>query len=66
MHFGRGKTGSITFFPDQTIEGTLVNMPFLGTVEFWGRRIPGPKYVGRMGNGFQFEWDAFVNTAYRR
>lgn len=66
MHFGRGKTGSITFFPDQTIEGVLVNMPFLGTVEFWGRRIPGPKYVGRTGNGFQFEWNAFVNTAYRR
>jgi hypothetical protein len=65
MHFGRGKTGTVVFHADQMIDGTLVNVPFLGAVEFWGRRIPGPRFVGRTGNGFQFEWDGFVNAAYR-
>jgi hypothetical protein len=64
MHFGRGKTGNITFNRDQTMDGVLVNMPFLGTLEFWGRRIPGPKYVERSGHAFQLEWDTFVNAAY--
>ncbi|KAF2750440.1 hypothetical protein M011DRAFT_474878 [Sporormia fimetaria CBS 119925] len=65
MWFGRGKTGEMVFDHDYTIRGTLFNVPFVDTLEFWGRRIPGPKYVGRSGSGFQFEWDGFANAAYR-
>lgn len=63
MRFGRKCTGEMKFNGhERTLEGRLFEVPHVGTVEFRGRRIPGPRRV----RGLQDEWDAFVREAYGR
>ncbi|KAF2128457.1 hypothetical protein P153DRAFT_367594 [Dothidotthia symphoricarpi CBS 119687] len=63
MRFGKNCTGKMKFFGhERALEGCLFEVPHIGTVEFWGERIPGPRRV----KGLQDEWDAFVREAYGR
>jgi hypothetical protein len=62
LKFGRKCTGKITFFENQALRGVLYDVPSAGTVEYEGRRLPGPS----VEDDLQHEWDAFVAQAYRR
>ncbi|KAF2114968.1 hypothetical protein BDV96DRAFT_612972 [Lophiotrema nucula] len=66
LRFGRNCTGDMTFFNNQSFHGLLYKVPFVGTVEFWGVRVFGIGEVGKGGDDFQWEWDAFVKEAYGR
>jgi hypothetical protein len=64
LKFGRGCTGEITFYRDQTLLGYLFEVPRVGTVEFWGQRIAGVDGVD--GDEYQADWESFVKEAYGR
>lgn len=58
LYFGKGCTGEMTFYEDQTLSGVLKGVPRVGTVEIWskegagaegGWRLPGR--VGRLPEG---------------
>jgi hypothetical protein len=62
LRFGKKCTGHMTFFENQTFQGSLYNIPYAGTVAFEGRRLPGCN----LKDDLQDEWDAFVSEAYGR
>lgn len=62
LTFGRKCTGVMVFFADQTFQGALYQVPYVGTVEIQGARQAGPSLRG----DYQDEWDAFVSEAYGR
>jgi hypothetical protein len=52
----------MTFFKNQTLRGSLYDVPGAGTVQFEGGRQAGPC----VEDDLQHEWDAFVTQAYGR
>ncbi|KAF2786653.1 hypothetical protein K505DRAFT_411850 [Melanomma pulvis-pyrius CBS 109.77] len=66
LKFGRGCTGKMVFFSDQTIRGMLYEIPRVGSVEFWGPRLVGGGVGWRGGNEFQLEWEGIISEAYGR
>ncbi|KAF2653748.1 hypothetical protein K491DRAFT_680303 [Lophiostoma macrostomum CBS 122681] len=65
LKFGKRCTGEMTCFRDETIRGSLFNVPGAGMIEFWGPRMK-TKGVLRSADGLKAEWDDFVDEAYGR
>lgn len=66
IRFGQGCTGYMTCFSDRSLSASLFNVPDVGTVEFWGTRLPGSREGERTVREFEQDWDNFRFQTYGR
>ncbi|PSN71010.1 hypothetical protein BS50DRAFT_659927 [Corynespora cassiicola Philippines] len=66
IRFWQGCTGYMTCFSDSSLSASLFNVPDVGTVEFWGTRLPGSREGERTVREFEQDWDNFRLQTYGR
>ena len=63
LTFGRNCTGKVCFDgKNRTLKGLLYDVPGVGSIDFEGKRIAGPRRFG----GLKRECDWYVEEAYER
>ena len=63
LRFGKGCFGEVAFDGNGGVRGTFHGL-FNESMEFTGRRRPGPLWAGKSAYKFKQEWDEFPKEAY--